>query len=254
MNYFDLLRNETRVHFYELRQYWFETVSAFTFIIAIFVGLFYGVKSVMPSMQEGGSLDGLVFGFILWTFATGAYGAVTKTIVEDTQKGYIEQLFLCPSGFSKLMLTKTLAELLIGYIYLIIIAFMSMWLTGNWIDINFLNLFGLLMLAAPSLIGLGFLISGLALLFKKVETIGAMLNLGLMGLVALDGLPLNLFTFLPFVPGASLARDVIVEQQALNVAHLGMVALNSAIYLGMGLWIFNRMEILAKKRNLIGKY
>ncbi|NMH60136.1 ABC transporter permease [Alteromonas ponticola] len=254
MNYFDLFINETKVHFFEMRQYWFETVTALLMIVGIFVGLFFGVKSLMPGMSEGDSLDGLVFGFLLWSFASSAYNAVAKSIIEDTQKGYIEHLFMCPAGFSKLMLTRTLAELIIGYGYLILIAFVAMWATDNWIDINFFWLFCLLMLAAPSLVGLGFLISGLALLFKKVETVGMMLSLAFMGLVALDGLPFNIFTLLPFVPGASLARDVIVAQQPVNLVHVGIVALNSLVYCLVGLMVFRRMEKLAKQRNLIGKY
>jgi ABC-2 type transport system permease protein len=133
-------------------------------------------------------------------------------------------------------------------------AFLVMALTGNWLELNFLVFYGVLLIAAPSLIGLGYMVSGIALVFKKVETFGAMLTLALMGLVALDAFPLNPLTFLPFVPGASLARELVLEQSALNLEHLAIVIVNSAVYLGLGLAVFNACTRAAKKKNLIGQY
>ena len=249
-----LFVNELRLQWHEMRQYWFETFSSLFFLIGIFLGLFYGIKGFVLEQGDGQSLDGLVLGFLLWTFATGAYGSVTKSLIEDTQKGYIEQLFLCPNGFISLMLCRSLSESLVGLVMLTMIAYIVMAITGNWLTINFAYFYGILLLSAPSLVGFGLMISGLALLFKRVETVGAMLNLALMGLVALDGLPLNVFTFLPFVPGASLAQDVVLDQSALRLDYLLIVIANSLVYLTSGIYMFRAFEKQAKKRNLIGQY
>ena len=249
-----LLVNETRLQYYEMRQYWFETGSALAFMTAVFIGLFYGVKSFIVNQQDASSLDGLLFGFILWSFASSAYGSITKSVIEDTQKGYIEQLFLCPKGFVRVMLCRATIEALSGLIIMTIIAYLSMWLTGNWITLHLPMLYGILLLAAPSLVGLGLMVSGLALMFKRVSTIGAMLTLALMGLVALDGLPLNLFSLLPFVAGSSLARLVVLNHQPLELIDILIVAGNSAGYLFAGILIFTYCEKRAKRHNLIGQY
>lgn len=249
-----LFVNELKLQRYEMRQYWFETLSGLFFITAIFLGLFYGIKGFVLEQGDGQSLDGLLFGFLLWTFATGAYGSVTKSVIEDTQKGYIEHLFLCPNGFVSLMLYRSLSESIVGLLMLTGIAYVVMAITGNWLNINFAYFYGILLLSAPSLVGFGLMISGLALLFKKVETVGAFLTLALMGLVALDGLPINIFTFLPFVPGASLARDVVLEHSAIRFEHLLIVLANSLGYLSAGIFVFKAFEKQAKKRNLIGQY
>ena len=242
-----LFVNELRLQWHEMRQYWFETFSSLFFLIGIFLGLFYGIKGFVLEQGDGQSLDGLVLGFLLWTFATGAYGSVTKSLIEDTQKGYIEQLFLCPNGFISLMLCRSLSESLVGLVMLTMIAYIVMAITGNWLTINFAYFYGILLLSAPSLVGFGLMISGLALLFKRVETVGAMLNLALMGLVALDGLPLNVFTFLPFVPGASLAQDVVLDQSSLRLDYLLIVIANSLVYLTSGIYMFRAFEKQAKK-------
>lgn len=249
-----LFVNEMKLQWYEIRQYWFETLSAFFFITAIFLGLFYGIKGFVLEQGDGQSLDGLLLGFLLWTFASGAYGSVTKSVIEDTQKGYIEQLFLCPNGFISLMLYRSLSESIVGLVMLTVIAYVVMAITGNWLNINFASFYGILLLSAPSLVGFGLMISGLALLFKRVETVGAMLTLALMGLVALDGLPLNVFTLLPFVPGASLARDIVLDQRSFGLDHVLIVIANSFAYLVAGIFAFKAFEKQAKKRNLIGQY
>jgi ABC-2 type transport system permease protein len=81
-----------------------------------------------------------------------------------------------------------------------------------------------------------------------------LLNLAFMGLVALDGLPLNVFTFLPFVPGASMARDIVLDQSLFRLDHLLIVMANSLVYLVGGIFAFKAFERQAKKRNLIGQY
>ena len=249
-----LFVNELKLQYYEMRQYWFETLSGLIFITLVFLGLFYGIKSFVVEQGDAQSLDGLLFGFLLWTFASGAYGSITKAVIEDTQKGLIEQLFLCPQGFVTLMLYKALVESMVGLITLTLVAYLTMAITGNWLNINFAVLYAVLLLAAPSLVGFGLIMSGLALVFKRVGTVSAVMVIGLMGLVALDGLPLNIFTFLPFVPGASLARDLIIDQVSLDWSHLVIVTVNSVVYLLLGIVTFRLFEQEAKRRNLIGQY
>ena len=249
-----LLSNELRLQWYEMRQYWFETVTGLFFISAVFIGLFYGIKGFVIQQDDSSSLDGLLIGFIMWSFASGAYGSVTKSLIEDTQKGYLEQLFLCPKGFVTLMLSRSFIETTVGIITVTLLAYVAMFFTGNWLSINFFSFYGILLLAAPSLVGFGLMISGLALVFKRVETVGAMLSLGLMGLVALDGLPFNLFTLLPFVAGSSLARDVVLSGHGFDMTALLIITANSVVYLGLGVAFFKLCERQAKKRNLIGQY
>ena len=196
----------------------------------------------------------MVFGFLMWLFATTAYNAVTKSLIEDNQKGFIEQLFLCPMGFTRLMLARSLVEMFSGVIYVTVMIWLTMALTDNWLTLNFLYLYSLLFVAGLSLVGLGFVISGLALIYKRVGTIGALFNIGFMGLVAVDALPFNAYSLLPFTAGASLAREVILQGEPLNLVHLGVVIVNSLVYLLAGLAIFNKLEKRAKKLNLISQY
>lgn len=252
MIFFKLLRNELKLNFYELKQYWFESVSATLLMCGMFGALFYGINSF--SGDENKSLDGLLFGFLLWTFAVGAYSSVTKIVIENNHKGTLEQLFLCPAGFIQLMMARMTVELAWNVVSMTIMAVLTMAITSTWLDINFLYFYLILFIAGLSLVGLSFLICGLALVFKRVETIGAMMNIAIMAIVSLDALPFNALSLLPFSPGASLARDVILRHQPMNMMDLTVVILNSAVYLAIGLWVYKKMENRAKALNLIGQY
>lgn len=254
MNWWLLFRNEINLQLFEMRQYWFETLASLVAICGLFIALFYGIKSFGFDGQETQSLDGLVFGFLLWAFASGAYMTVTKTIVEDTQKGYIEQLFINPKGFTSLLFVKAMVDLLSSLIFITILAYLTMWLTGNWIDINFPLFYLALLLAAPSLVGLGLIVSGFALVFKRVDTIAQLLSLALMGLVALDGLPFGPLSFLPFTSGVSLAKEWALNHSDMMVFDTLLVLANSTFYLLIGSMVFKFFERMAKRKNLIGQY
>ena len=254
MHWWLLFKNEVKLQIFEMRQYWLETVAGLLAVCGLFLALFYGVKSFANEGEQIQSLDGLVFGFLLWSFASAAYMSVTKCVVEDTQKGYIEQLFINPKGFTAILFVKTMVELFSALFFMTLIAYLTMWLTGNWIDINFPLFFMVLLMAAPSLIGLGLFVSGFALVFKRVDTIAQMLTLALMALVALDGLPFGPISFLPFTPGVSLAKEWVLKQSPINISDIIIVLANSAIYMFIGSLVFSYFEKVAKRKNLIGQY
>ena len=250
----DLTLNELRLSLYEMRQYWFETVLSISVMTVVFVGLFFGIKHFVLAGDTGQSLNGLVFGYILWSFASSAYQSASSSITQDTQTGVLEQLFLCPDGFVKLMSARVVAGALFGIVMLLILAFLAMSLTGNWLDINFPLLFLALFAGAPALVGVGFAMGGLTLVFKRVETLALMLSIAFIGLVALDGLPFGFASLLPFTPAVSLSKMVALEATLPSLGDAVTVAANSLIDLIIGLAVFRVCERHAKRKNLIGMY
>lgn len=250
----ELTVNELRLSLFEMRQYWFETILSIGMMTAVFVGLFFGIKYFVLAGDAGQSLNGLVFGYIIWSFASSTYQSASSSIVQDTQTGVLEQLFLCPDGFIKLMSARVVAGALFGIVLLLVLALLAMALTNNWLDLNFPLLFLSLFAGAPALVGVGFAMSGLTLIFKRVETLAMILSIAFIGLVALDGLPFGPASLLPFTPAVSLSRMLALDGTSPALVEVGIVAANSLIYLILGLMIFRFCERQAKRRNLIGIY
>jgi len=129
---------------------------------------------------------------------------------------------------------------------MMILAYLAMALSGNWIDLNFTKQLSLLLLTTSSVLGLGLILGGLALAFKRIDTFVTLVMLSLMALVAVPALPLNWASLLPLAPGASLAKQVVLEQQPLSLFHLFIVLINSTVYLTVGILSFKYFESMAK--------
>ena len=249
-----LFINEAKLLGHELRQYWFETALGIVVMVGVFCGLFYGIHVAAEGQTNSSSMEGLVFGFLLWSFASGTYNTVGSNIIEDNQKGLLEQLFMSPIGFYQLMLIRASVHMLWSMLLLTVMSYLVMAATGVWLNINFLLLFAVLILGAPALLGLSFFLSSFALVFKKVSALVAIIHIALMGIVALDALPLNVFSYLPFAPGASFARDLVLYGKPWIISDLMVVLANSTFYMVVGVTTFVKMECYAKRKNLLGQY
>lgn len=249
-----LVYNECRLQFYEMRQYWVETVFGLLFFSGLFLALFFGIKIFVQEGDNAVSLNGLMMGYVIFTFCSGAFNAVPETLGGYTQKGFLEQLYMTPFGFTWILIARVLATLFVSMLSTIVLAYFAMAVSGNWIDLNFLILMPLLFLAAPSIIGIGFIVGGLTLVYKRLGIISNLAMLGIIGLVSVPALPLSAASFLPLAPGAHLARLVVLEQQDLSLEYLLIVGLNSLFYLALGMFVYSRFESVAKKKNLIGQY
>lgn len=246
--------NEFKLQYYEMRQYWVETVFGLLFLSGMFLSLFFGIKIFIPDAESAVSLDGLMVGYVIFIFCSGAFNAVPEMLGEYTQKGFLEQLYMTPYGFTRFLIAKVLATLLMTVLSTVILSYFAMAVTGNWIDLNFLILMPLLFLAVPSAIGIGLVIGGLTIVYKKIGIIASLAMIGIIALISVPALPLSLATLLPIAPGAHLIRLAMLDPEPLPILYFLIVALNSAIYLALGTVIYKKLEATAKRRNLIGQY
>jgi ABC-2 type transport system permease protein len=255
MKFWRLLITEFRLHMYMTNQYRFESVLFIFIYSAVFAGLFYGAKSFLPGdMSSDATLDKLMFGYFMYIYAMLTFNAAPHGVVEDTNRGYIDQLIMAPQGFLKLLTARVLVKVAWSVVQLTVLVYVAMFITGNWIDFNFLAFYGLLLLATPSLIGIGFINCGLAHVFKKINIVNGLVTMSLMFLVAIDAYPVNVASALPFILGASIARDVVLEGASIPIADIALIVLNSAVYLGIGVYLYGLFERRAKRLNMIGVY
>lgn len=249
-----LIVNECRLQIYEMKQYWVETLFGLLFLSGIFLALFFGIKIFVQGEDNNVSLDGLMMGYVIFTFCSGAYNAVPETLGGYTQKGFLEQLYMTPFGFTWLIFARVIATLIVSVISTVILAYFAMAVSGNWIELRFAVLMPLLFLAAPSIIGVSMVIGGLTLVYKRIGIISSLAMLAIIGLISVPALPFSAASLLPLASGAHLARMVVMEQQPIQLGHILIVVLNSAFYLTLGMLIYKRLERMAKRKNLIGQY
>jgi ABC-2 type transport system permease protein len=190
----------------------------------------------------------------MFAFFRAAFGAVPNFLGSFVQMGFLEQLYMTPDGFTKVMITKVVAALVFASSQTIILAYVAMGLSGNWIELNFLKLFLFMFMAAPSIVGIGFVLGGLTLVFKRVGILIGLTSMSVLALVSLPALPISLLSILPLAPGATLTRMAVLYDQPVTPDNLLVVISNSSFYFILGTTIYKYLESHAKGRNLISQY
>ncbi len=254
MRILGLFNAEIRMMYWSLRRYMFNTVAMILVFFLIFMGMFWGVKTLGGSGVTDNSLDSMLVGYILWLSAMLALGNTGNEILSESQRGTLEQLYLSPLGAHKIFFFRALVNILFNFVIMTIMLYLSMAATGRWMSVNLLYLYGMVLLSTLSLVGISFMMGGLGLIHKKIGSINGILSFGLIGLMLLPTYPLTPYSFLPFIAGAAAVRNFIVEGTGFPVWWYLFIAGNSALYLILGLVVFKKMEKKARRLNKMSQY
>lgn len=246
--------NECYLDFILQRRYWFETVMGLGLILFAFLGLFYGfaVDSVATEGSEIESLDRLIMGFAVWLFATGCYTSSTNDIATEVANKTLEQLATAPKSLAYLISVKTVVHMFSAAIIFIVVLSAMCLITGTRLDINYLVLVSTLLLAAPSLIGIGYITAGIALIHKKATVMQSIVFIGIVGLVTVQAYPIDFMAAAPFALGASIAKNAVSGIEFINtIPALVVVVLNSITYFALGAGVFAWCDIYARKKGTL---
>ncbi|MFN7693149.1 MAG: hypothetical protein ACK5O3_03765 [Burkholderiales bacterium] len=243
--------NEMRLRWVRARRYLFETLLGIALMVFFFGGLLWAVSSISGQRLDSGALDGLLMGFVLWSFATTAYGCASGEIGEEMRQRTLEAVCVAPLGLGSLLLLRTLLRMAGGLVSLLLLVALLHWMSDGRLKLHSLQALAPVLLAAPSLIGLGFASAGLLLVVKRAEMVPALLALALMGLVALPAYPLNGLALLPYALGAAAAK-ASASGVLLAPGTLGWIALNSSLYLLLGGLLFALAMRQARRLGVLG--
>lgn len=253
MRLFKHLYNETCRNALLLRRYWFEAVLSLGFVLLLFGGLIFTVLSVGGGSLESGSVDGIIVGFAVWLFASTAMGGAMGDVAEETEQRTLEQICLAPLPLGTLLAVRAVLQLGGGLLMLVITLMVIEVFTGGRLEIAYVPTLAAALLAAPSLVGVGFALAGVLLLSKKGTGIQVATFPMVLGLMALPAYPLNALAFLPFAFGAAAAR-ASAAGTALGPEVYALIALNSAFYFAVGLLVYRRFEQHARKLGVLGHF
>ncbi len=154
----------------ELKRYAFNTLSSLATIYLIFLLLFLGARFVAgPGAMFGESLEGLIVGFSMWTFAIIAYSEMSWAVMQEAQQGTLEQLNMTPAGFGWVALSMAISSFLTSFACVVPIVLLMMVTTGRYLRLDMLSLLPLLTLTLPAVYGIGLAMAGLALVFKRIQ-------------------------------------------------------------------------------------
>ena len=242
--------NEARRAFWLARRYWLESLLGLGFLLSLFGGLVFAVLKASGQSLDSGRADGLIAGFALWLFASGAAHSGTKEIVEETRQRTLEQLNLAPLSLGSLLGVRLALGLAAGLAMLVLCLVLVGLLTHGRVQAS-PEVLGLALLGCPALAGLGYAIAGFSLLVKRGELLMVAAYPVVIALVSLPAYPVSELAVLPYALAAAAARQAALGT-ALAPAVWGWVALNSAAYLGLGLLVWRRCLRQARQLGVLG--
>lgn len=163
---------------------------------------------------QSGQFERLV-GYIFFFLIISVIQNGPNLIRDESEIGVFEEIYLNPLGLRLKIIMRGIASIISNLIPLIILAIFSAWNILLKIQPMPLLIVLILLITSLGMQGLGFIISGIALIVKKTQVLVNILTLGLLVLSVTSVTSKNTFiyTFLnwfPFTKGINLLSNTII--------------------------------------------
>ncbi len=294
MGFFLVMKAEIVRSWIITRRYWFRTVTglvlSYGMLLVLVLGFLFsqgdpsgapqiaGVPSpvsLMPAQQGEGILGivsqdsekatNYILGFIIGIFAFGVVGMFSQGLQDMAGSGVLEQLCMSPHG----LITNFLARCFVGSIMSIFSSSIMVWMVtktvGGILHFSFVPVFTLLFLTFCNLLGFGFVVGGLVLVFKQVGQVAIILRIVLFALAVLAKEELlargwaiaAIMHAMPITDAAICLKKVLIQDVgfAIFVHPCFYWLIASCIFwttLGMGL--FRYFEDWSRSKGTLGAY
>lgn len=240
------------------KRYLFNSLGSLITIYFVFLLIFMGYSGIARGNPDFGSgLEGLVVGYLLWVFALMTYSDISYSIRAESQEGTLEQLYMSPFGFTLVAGFRLISSFFLNFIFITVLLVAMVLTTSRSLHLDLLSIMPLLIITLLGIAGIGFLFGGLTLLFKRVESYLQIVQFLLIGLVAAPVGKYPLFKCLPAALGASLIREVMVDEKSITAflwSDFLFLLCNSLFYLLLGYLVFKWCERRAMFKGLLGHY
>jgi len=237
-----------------LRRYWFNTVGGLGANYVMFLLIFFGGRTVTPTLVTE-NLTGIIVGFFIWTMSWNSFQSSAQTLTREARWGTLEQTYMSPYGLFSVISTRIAVRLSYTLVIGLLMLVFMMITTQKWIWIDPVSVVPLAAITMLSATGLGYAFGGLALVYKRVSSIFTIIQVLLLGAISAPAGQLT--NLLPLAWGTDLIVVVISEGISLwqlPAADLvGMTAVTMG-YLSVGYIVFGYAVNLTKRRGIMGHY
>ena len=218
----------------EMRRYLLNLISSLFIFVIIFTLIAFGFKSFNQSGTE--TFRNTAVGYFVWIATLSSLTDLSWTIMGDMQRGMIEQVFISP--FSPLLIYSVYEIVMNLFVFPIIYGIMVIIfkMAGMSLLVHPSFFYFLIMVMAQAT-GIGFILAGLTLKYKRTN---ALLNLAqflVLGLLFLDveGWAGALVPIQPHFLAMKIASEGTLPPVELFLTS----TLGTVLYIAIGVWIFD---------------
>jgi ABC-2 type transport system permease protein len=233
------------------------TLSEIITFYAIFLMFFLGVQFIGSPERAGENSAFIIVSMFLWFLSLTAMQGIGWELTNEATTGTLEQLYMSPIPAWIILLSRMIGTVIVNLLIMAVVLVLSMLTAGRWLTFDVVTLLPLFFLLLVGMLGVGFMVAGLALIYKQIN---ALLQIAQFGFFALVSVPVTLsvwLEFLPVVRGSSMIREAMVEgKHLLEFASTDWLFLfvNAVLYFAAGVFVYKLAERRAMARGLLGKY
>ena len=252
-----LLTAQIKKEFIYLRRYFFNFLGGFATLYVVFLLIFLGYRGLAAGTDMYGTgLSNLIVGYMLWIFAMTIYQDISYHLFNEAREGILEQLYMSPFGYIRVTALRLIAGLILNFGMAFVILLAMMLSTGRFLNLDLISLLPLILLLLLPIAGLGFILGGLQLIYKRIQSILQIIQFLLVGVIAAP-IHLGWTVLLPGSMASHLVRQVMVEEVFLTALPLNQILialLIAGVYLALGLFIFRLCERRAMISGRLGQF
>lgn len=239
-----------------LVRYPVNTISSILIVLVFFTMIFFGGRA-LDQQALSDSLGGIIVGFFLWTLATTAFSSLAWNVTHESQWGTLEQLFMSPYGFGRVMAIHVVVRVLESFMWGAVTLVFMLALTGQFLYVDPLTVLPVVVLTLAQAVGFGFAFAGVALLYKRVENVFNLVQFVFIGLISASATGIDWLSALPLVHGSGMLTVAMrdgVRLWQFDPAVLAVLVVTGLGYLLAGYAIFHRAQRRAREKGLMGHY
>lgn len=257
MRWLHLFNANFRKEFIELKRYLPNTFALVVTFYIIFLAAFFGIKFIGDPANFEMNVQYSIVSVAFWSLTMMTINFIGYAVITEATRGTLEQIYMSPLGVWKIMLTRIISQFGLQSVIMILLLLAAMLTSGQWLSLNPMTTIPIIIVTLISMLGISFMIAGLAIIVKQIQAFLQIFQFVLMGLVFVPLTTAPFLAFAPFVKGVDMVRTVMMENLTLTdlpLSDYGVLILNSLVYLILGLVVFQRCERIAMRKGLLGQY
>lgn len=243
--------------FIEFKRYFFNSAFSLLTTFIIFYLIFFGVKVVSGSAPNfGETIDGITVSYFMWIMFLASFQGVAYEIIEEAQRGTLEQLFMSPISFEFQMVFRMFGDFCFNIITFMPLMYFAAFTTGRTLGFDLITLLYLIILGSFCALSVGLIFGGMALIFKKISSFLQILTFVFLAILMFD-LKNVWYRFLPMVQATSMMRKMAIEGTKIYqfpIEEHFILWIAAGAYLLLGLIIFKVFEKRAMVLGTLGQY
>jgi len=262
-----------------MRRYWFRTLTGliigYGMLVVLVMGFMASSEQVEQAMsrnfESAAAATNFVLGFIIGMFAFGVVGMFTQGLQGMARTGILEQLCMSPHGLITNFMARSIVSAVTTIASSAVMVYMVSLTFGEALHFHPAETLLLLTLTFINLLGFGFMMGGLVLVFKQVGQVAILIRMMLFGLAIYANEDIlhqgrvarSLMHALPITDAAICLKHVLIKDHVLAdgtvlplLQHpsLFYLVLSCLLWTGIGIACFKSMENWSRARGTLGAY